>query len=106
MQELSVEELKEMLDSGCSFCFLDVRDEWEYAEFNLGAENMPLHLLPSRLADLEPYKEQLVVVHCKMGRRGQQAQLLLQQAGFKQVRNLSGGIEAWIAAFGRIAPPG
>lgn len=99
-----MQELHELLASGQSFCFIDVREEWEYAEFNLGARNIPLALLPSYFDELAEWKDGMVVVHCKMGRRGQQAQLLLRQAGFNRVYNLSGGIDAWITSFGCQAP--
>jgi len=41
MEDITVSELKERLDQGEKFHFIDVREEWEYEEDNLGADNIP-----------------------------------------------------------------
>lgn len=53
MEDIYVKELKERLEKGEKFHFLDVREEWEYEEDNLGALNIPLGELPMKLAELE-----------------------------------------------------
>ena len=93
--DISPEELKKRLSNGDSFLFIDVREEWEFEERNIGARCFPLHSLPNRLDELKP-ESQEIIVHCKSGSRGNQAKKFLSSQGFQQVRNLSGGIEAFL----------
>lgn len=95
MEDITVSELKNRLDKGEKFNFLDVREEWEYEEDNLGAENIPLGELPHRIAELENLKDQEIVVHCRSGARSGNAKKFLESKGFSQVRNVLGGILAY-----------
>ncbi len=97
--DITVQELKQKLDSGEKFVFIDVRETYEYDEFNLGAKLIPVGQITEALADLEAHKEEEIVVHCRSGARSGMAQQVMQQAGFKNVRNLTGGVLAWQAAF-------
>lgn len=97
--DITVQELKQKLDSGEKFVFIDVREAYEYDEFNLGAKLIPVGQITEALADLESHKEEEIVVHCRSGARSGMAQQVMQQAGFKNVRNLTGGVLAWQAAF-------
>jgi len=86
--------LKRVLDSGNDVQLLDVREEFEWGIAKIeGAHLIPLGQLPERLSELNRGRE--VVVHCKSGRRSQQAAELLRAAGFQRVSNLAGGILAW-----------
>lgn len=93
--EMSVEELKAKVDRHDDVFILDVREPFEYAICNLGGYLIPLGELPSRMHELDSSKE--IVVHCHTGRRSQKALELLREAGFKKIKNLVGGIEAWAA---------
>ncbi|MCX6120130.1 MAG: molybdopterin-synthase adenylyltransferase MoeB [Ignavibacteriales bacterium] len=93
MPEISVEELKGRIDRGDDLYILDVREPNEYEIANLGGHLIPLSELPDRVSELDPYKE--IVVHCKSGGRSARAVRFLQNAGFKKVKNLAGGIDAW-----------
>ncbi|WP_242928637.1 rhodanese-like domain-containing protein [Pontibacter vulgaris] len=94
--DITAEELKERLNNGETPVIIDVREDWEYQEANIGgAENIPLGTLPNRIEDLEHLKDAEVIVHCKSGARSATAKAFLQQQGFKQVRNLLGGIIAY-----------
>ncbi|MCS6991490.1 MAG: rhodanese-like domain-containing protein [Chitinophagales bacterium] len=104
MDEITAEELRTLLDAGHPLHFIDVREPWEYEEFNLGAKNIPLHELAGMLPSMPFEKDKLIVVHCQRGQRGQQAVALLKQVGYVQVRNLRGGIEAWTSCYGRHTP--
>ncbi len=95
MEDITVSELKNRLDKGDKFHFLDVREEWEYEEDNLGAENIPLGELPHRIAELEKYKDDEIVVHCRSGARSGNAKKFMESKGFSQVRNVLGGILAY-----------
>jgi len=95
MEDINVQDLKSRLDAGDKFLFLDVREEWEYDEDNLGAKNIPLGDLPNRLEELEDYKDSEIVVHCRSGARSGNAKRFLETKGFSKVRNVLGGIMAY-----------
>lgn len=97
MEDITVNELKERLEKGEKFHFLDVREEWEYEEDNLGAENIPLGELPHRLSEIEDFKDQEIVVHCRSGARSGNAKKFLESKGYSKVRNVLGGILAYRA---------
>ena len=91
--EIRVEELKKRLDSGENLFLLDVRDEYEFEISNIGGQLIPLPELRKRLSELDV--NQKIVTVCKMGPRGAKAVQVLNNAGFSQVWNLTGGIHAW-----------
>ncbi|SIT85620.1 rhodanese-like domain-containing protein [Pontibacter indicus] len=94
--DITAEELKERLAKGETPIIIDVREDWEHQESRIeGAQNIPLGALPQRLDDIEDLKDQEVIVHCKSGMRSASAKAFLQQQGFKQVRNLLGGITGY-----------
>ena len=93
--DITVEELKERLDNGEDLNFYDVREEHEYEEDNLGAVLIPLGELPDHLAELEPLKDQEIIIHCRSGARSGKAAKFLETQGFTNVRNVLGGIIAY-----------
>lgn len=95
MEDITVSELKSRIDKGEKFHFLDVREEWEFEEDNLGAENIPLGELPHRLTELEEFKDEEIIVHCRSGARSGNAKKFMESKGFSQVRNVLGGILAY-----------
>ncbi|MCH7408564.1 rhodanese-like domain-containing protein [Belliella sp. DSM 111904] len=97
MEDIQVEELKERLDKQESFVFIDVREEWEYEEDNLGALNIPLGTLPHQLDEINQYKNQEIIIHCRSGARSGNAKKFLETKGFSKVRNVIGGINAFRA---------
>lgn len=101
MQDITVEELKNKLDSGEKFVFIDVREPFEYEEFNLGAELIPLGNLPASIPSLLTHKDEEIVVHCRSGARSGAAKTTLAQLGFTNVRNLLGGVLEWQRLYGR-----
>ena len=102
MSDITVQELKKRLDEGDqSFVFIDVREPYEYQEFNLGAQLIPLGNIPNALADLVEHKGDEIVVHCRSGARSGQAKMFMMSNGFTNVRNLEGGVLAWQSAFGK-----
>lgn len=96
MENMQVNELKQRLEKGEKLNLIDVREPWEYEEKNIGARLIPLNTLPDQVEDLAPLKNEEVILHCKSGRRSANAQKFLQQQGFTKVRNLEGGIEAYL----------
>jgi adenylyltransferase/sulfurtransferase len=97
--EVSPLTLRARLDSGEALLLLDVREPFEAERARIpGARLVPLGGLADALAELEPWRERPVVVHCQSGGRSRRACQLLLSKGFKRVENLSGGIEAWSLA--------
>jgi sulfur-carrier protein adenylyltransferase/sulfurtransferase len=93
--EVTAEELKAQMDSGKDVFILDVREPNEYQICRIeGSTLIPLGEVAVRSAELDKNRE--MVVHCKMGGRSAKAVALLQERGFTRVRNLTGGILAWI----------
>ena len=93
ISEMQVEELKRRLDAGDDLFVLDVREPHEYQICNINGHLIPLGDLPKRVNELDSSRE--IVAHCRSGVRSAKAVAFLQQAGFKKVHNLAGGILAW-----------
>ena len=100
--DITVQELKKRLDAGDkSFVFIDVREPHEYADFNLGAKLIPLGTVPQALEELAEHKNDEIVIHCRSGARSGNAKAFMMANGFTNVRNLEGGVLAWMSEFGR-----
>lgn len=93
IKTISVKELKQKLDHRENIQILDVRELDEYQFCNLGGIHIPLGDLAHRLDELD--KKQFFAVLCHSGGRSARAVFLLQNAGFEDVRNITGGISAW-----------
>ena len=73
---------------------MDVRRKPEWDQGHIpGALHKPLDRVAGALGDLDPARP--VVVHCKGGYRSAIACSLIQRAGFQNVTNLIGGLDAW-----------
>ena len=90
---MTVEELKQQLDSKKDLFILDVREPHEYQICNLNGYLIPLGDLPKRVHELDSSRD--IVAHCRSGVRSGKAVTFLRQSGFKKVHNLTGGILAW-----------
>jgi adenylyltransferase/sulfurtransferase len=91
---LSAEEIKREMESGNPIVILDVREPWEYQTAKIeGSILIPLGQLEKRKEELNP--DAKIVCLCHMGVRSFKAMKYLQSCGFKHVRNLAGGIDAW-----------
>jgi adenylyltransferase/sulfurtransferase len=94
--ELAAAEVARRGVPGRDYLLLDVREPDEHAKARLeGARLVPLGELPARVGELAGWRERPVVVHCHKGGRSAKACRLLNDAGFRDVANLAGGIEAW-----------
>jgi rhodanese-related sulfurtransferase len=94
--EATVAELKKREQEGKDdYVLLDVREDYERAEFNVGGIHVPLGQLSMSMDKLTPYRDQEIIVYCRSGKRSAMAQELLRQAGFSHVRNLEGGMLAY-----------
>ncbi len=94
IKDISCEDLRTKLDAKEHFVLLDVReqDEYDICHFD-NALLIPLGDLKERYHTLDT--EIPVIVYCKMGGRSAQASAFLMEKGFKDVKNLDGGIRRW-----------
>ncbi|MDR3714041.1 MAG: rhodanese-like domain-containing protein [Puia sp.] len=96
MQVISVDELKARIDAGEELLLLDVREPAENADFNIGGVLLPLGRVQTlQVDDIEDWKDKEVICYCRSGNRSGQACLILETAGFTNVKNLTGGMLAW-----------
>jgi rhodanese-related sulfurtransferase len=103
MQQITVEELKNRMDAGEKLNIIDCREPHEYAEFNIGAKLIPLPQIQMMQVDeIEDWKDQEVIIHCRSGKRSVTACLFLETLGFTHTVNLQGGMLAWEEKFGRV----
>jgi sulfur-carrier protein adenylyltransferase/sulfurtransferase len=93
--EITPLELKARIDRGDRPFILDVRNPEEIEICRIaGSTVIPLPELPKRLGELDP--SVAMVVHCKSGARSAKAIALMNEAGFRRLSNLTGGILGWI----------
>lgn len=101
MQTITVEELKARMDAGEKINLVDCREPQEYAEFNIGGKLIPLGKIQTMQTDeLDDLKDEEVIIHCRSGQRSMMACLFLDTLGFKNTKNLIGGMLAWQEKFG------
>lgn len=94
VKQLSAIELKNKIQQEEKLFLLDVREphEFKYAHI-VNSVLIPLNEIPKRLGEVDPHQE--IVVICHHGMRSQQAADYLVHAGYKNIANLTGGIDAW-----------
>jgi rhodanese-related sulfurtransferase len=93
MKEITVQELKEMMDAKSDFQLIDVREEMEFEHCNIGGQLIPMGTIMDHLDEIATDKK--VVLHCKSGRRSATVIQILESKGFTNLYNLQGGILAW-----------
>lgn len=101
MQVITATELKARLDAKEPLHILDVREPHENSEFNIGGTLLPLgNIQMMQLDDVEALKNEEVIIYCRSGNRSGQACMILEMAGFTNVKNLTGGMLHWRETFG------
>lgn len=101
MKTITVEELKSRIDAGEKLHIIDVREPAEYQEYNIGAKLIPLgKIMGMELDEIDDLRNEELIIHCKAGSRSMQACMMLEQAGFTNVVNVTGGMLAWQQKFG------
>ncbi|MDP2432222.1 MAG: rhodanese-like domain-containing protein [Pseudomonadota bacterium] len=96
MQTVRPAELKSWLDDPARArpLLLDVREGWEYERCHLdGATLLPMSAIQTRLGELDPNRETVVI--CHHGVRSFHVARFLEANGFCNVINLTGGVDAW-----------
>ncbi|MGZ5285644.1 MAG: rhodanese-like domain-containing protein [Flavisolibacter sp.] len=101
MKQITVEELKAKMDSGEKINLIDCREPHEYEEANIGGKLVPLGKIQTmQIEDIEDLKDEEVIIHCRSGQRSMMACMVLDQMGFKNTVNVTGGILAWKEKYG------
>ena len=100
IEELSIEELEQMMAMDTSLQILDVREDWERNLDKISpSHHIPLGNLMESVSQSYPIelsKEQNLVIYCKAGVRSRMACQALQTIGFKNLYNLSQGMDGWL----------
>jgi rhodanese-related sulfurtransferase len=94
VSEITAAQLQARRAAGTAPPVLDVRETWELQLASIpGVLHIPMNEVPTRLAELDPNAE--IVVMCRSGGRSMQVAQFLARSGFRSVANLTGGILAW-----------
>jgi sulfur-carrier protein adenylyltransferase/sulfurtransferase len=92
--EITVEELKAAFDAKKDFDILDVREPQEFEISQIeGSKLIPMGQLASRIHELDSARE--IYILCKSGIRSAKSWKLLHDSGFRRIKNVAEGIDAW-----------
>jgi len=94
MMDIGANEMAECLEKHQPLHILDVREPIEFHTWNIGGTNIPIGSLEQNLDGLEWNKDDEIIVVCRAGIRSATAKSLLELNGFKNIRNLTGGLLA------------
>lgn len=93
---ITVEELKDMMDSGKDFELIDVREPNEFEIVSIpGGKLIPKDEILSGRALSQLPQDKPIVLHCKSGVRSAEALAAVQAAGFRDAVHVQGGVLAW-----------
>lgn len=94
MKEVTVKELKQLIDDGADFQLIDVREPNEFEFANINGELIPMGSVPENVDKFS--KDKQVIVQCRSGKRSADViHFLEQNHGYDNLYNLVGGILAW-----------
>lgn len=97
MNTITTDELKARLDAGEQPHLLDVREDHERADFNIGGKHVPVGQIQAvQIDDLDDWnKEDEIIIYCRSGNRSGIATHVLEMLGYTNVKNLVGGMLDW-----------
>ena len=96
MQSITSAVLRSRINANESINLLDVREPDEHAAYNIGGILLPLgQILSMQTEDIDALKNEEIICYCRSGSRSMQACLMLETAGFTNVKNLAGGMLEW-----------
>jgi rhodanese-related sulfurtransferase len=96
IRECTTAVVKDRLDRGEQFHFIDVREDGEYdVDHATGARHLGRGVLERDIEALIPDKDADIVLYCGGGYRSALAALSLQKMGYRRVVSMDGGIRAW-----------
>lgn len=94
--EISCQEVRSKLDAGHKFLLLDCREADEHQLVCIReAKLLPMSELMQRAGELEPNRDNEIVVHCHHGGRSLKVTKWLRQQGYSRVKSMAGGIDEW-----------
>lgn len=92
-ENLTKEEVNEMMNSYSNVILLDVRSHQEYEEGHLnGAINIPTYDLYREAPKILMDKDTIIIAYCTVGLRSENAIKILRKMGYKNLYHLDGGI--------------
>jgi rhodanese-related sulfurtransferase len=101
MNTITAEEVNLRLQNGEKLNLVDVREPYEHEEFNIGGLLLPLGKIQTmQTEEIEDLKNEEVICYCRSGQRSMQACMMLQNFGFTNVSNLTGGMLGWKQLYG------
>jgi len=101
MEHISCSQLKARIEANEKLNLIDVREPDEHAAYNAGGTLLPLgNIMSMQVDDIDDLKDEEIICYCRSGNRSMQASLMLETMGFKNVKNLDGGMVAWAALNG------
>lgn len=94
--EIDVHAVKQLIDSGSNFLFVDCRDpdEFEFCRIE-GTRLLPIKQVSEWVPAFEDHKAEHIVIHCHAGKRSLRLTEMLRQLGFDRTQSMRGGINAW-----------
>ncbi len=96
MDRITTSNLRDLLRISNNLLLIDVREPAEYEIAHIeGSRIIPLATLPEHLCSLPRDRE--ILIHCKSGGRSAKAVKLLLENGFTRVKNVTGGMDSWLA---------
>ena len=102
-KDITIKELKQMLDNNEDIILVDVRTEGEYMQGHLkGAINIPHYEIEDRYKEITLDKNKKIVAICSLGARSTIAAKKLVALGYKNVYNVMGGMEQWMKVYGNL----
>ena len=95
MRHFTAKQLHEYLaQTDIDPLLLDVREPWEFEYCHIeGSKLIPMGELPAKMETLDPQQD--IIMICHHGIRSRQMGYYMEQAGFKRITNLDGGVEQW-----------
>src|SRR5262245_44282992 len=96
VREVTVDDVKAMMDQGASFVLVDVREESEFAKDHLpGAIHLGKGVIERDIEQRVPDPATPLVLYCGGGFRSALAADALQKMGYTNVLSMDGGIRVW-----------
>ncbi len=94
--EISCRETQRLLEENPSALLVDCREQHEYELVKIPtAKLIPMSAFQVRVGELEPHREQPIIIHCHHGGRSAQVAMWLRGQGFPTAQSMAGGIDEW-----------
>ena len=95
MNTITAQELKSKIDNNDDFQLIDVREDYEFEDNNIGGINIPLEKMLSSTELID--KDKQVIICCRSGKRSAAITLALERKmSFKNLHSLEGGVFGYL----------